>query len=81
MNRTGRTAAAMTVVFSEQVRITSYDETVFPTKEPSSRSETFRLGGGQLENDARFSVSWTPNTAEITSTEWETTGRSRESKP
>jgi hypothetical protein len=72
-NRTGRTAIAVTVTFSEQVRITSYDETVLPTKEPSSRSETFRFSGGQLENGARFSVSWTPSTAEITSTEWETT--------
>jgi hypothetical protein len=73
-NRTGRTAATVTVTFSEQVRITSYDETVFPTKEPSSRSDTFRFSGGQLENGARFSVSWTPSTAEITSTEWETSG-------
>jgi hypothetical protein len=73
-NRTGRTATAVAVTFSEQVRITSYDETVFPTKAPSSRSETFRFSGGQLENGARFSVSWTPSTAEITSTEWETTG-------
>ena len=73
-NRTGRTATAVTVTFSEQVRITSYDETVFPTKDPSSRSDTFRFSGGQLENGARFSVSWTPSTAEITNTEWETTG-------
>jgi hypothetical protein len=73
-NRTGRTATAVTVTFSEQVRITSYDESVFPTKEPTSRSETFRFSGGQLENGARFSVSWTPSTAEITNTEWETTG-------
>jgi hypothetical protein len=73
-NRTGRTATAVTVTFSEQVRITSYDETVFPTKDPSSRSDTFTFSGGQLENGARFSMSWTPSTAEITSTEWETTG-------
>jgi hypothetical protein len=75
-NRTGRTATAVTVTFSEQVRITSYDEAVFPTKDPSSRSESFRFSGGELENGARFSVSWTPSTAEITSTEWETTGAS-----
>ncbi|MCX6099885.1 MAG: hypothetical protein NTV92_00345, partial [Candidatus Bipolaricaulota bacterium] len=73
-NRTGRTAIAVTVTFSEQVRITSYDESVFPTKEPSGRSETFRVSGGQLENGARLSISWTPSTAEITNTEWETTG-------
>jgi hypothetical protein len=73
-NRAGRTATAVTVTFSEEVRITSYDEGVFPTKEPSSRSETFRFSGGQLENGARFSVSWTPSGAEVTSTEWETTG-------
>ena len=73
-NRTGKTATAVTVTFSEQVRITSYDESVFPTKEPSSRSETFRFSGGQLENGARFTVSWIPSGAEITGTEWETTG-------
>jgi hypothetical protein len=71
-NRTGRTATAVTVTFSEEVRITSYDESVFPTKEPSSRSETFRFSGGQLENGARFGISWTPSGAEITSTQWET---------
>jgi hypothetical protein len=75
-DRTGRSATAVTVTFSEQVRITSYDEAVFPTKEPSSRSETFRFSGGQLENGARFSVSWTPSTAEITNNEWETTSAS-----
>ncbi len=75
-NRTGRTATAVTVTFSEEVRITSYDESVLPTKEPSSRSETFRFSGGQLENGTRFSVSWTPRGAEITSSEWETTGAS-----
>jgi len=73
-NRTGSTATAVTVTFSEEVRITSYDESVFPTKEPSSRSETFRFSGGQLENGARFTVSWIPSGAEITGTEWETTG-------
>jgi hypothetical protein len=75
-NRTGRTATAVTVTFSEQVRLTSYDESVFPAKEPSSRASTFRFSGGDLANGARFSVSWTPSTAEITSTEWETTGAS-----
>jgi uncharacterized protein YcfJ len=49
-NRTGRTATAVTVTFSEEVRITSYDESVFPTKDPSSRSDTFTFSGGQLEN-------------------------------
>jgi hypothetical protein len=71
-NRTGRTATAVTVTFSEQVRITSYDQTVFPTKDPSSRSDTFRFSGGQLENGARFSVSWTPSGATIESYEWVT---------
>jgi len=75
-NRTGRTATAVTVTFSEQVRITSYNEAVFPTKEPSSRSETFRFSGGQLEDGARFAISWAPSGADITSTEWETTGAS-----
>jgi len=69
-NRTGKTATAVTVTFSEQVRITSYDESVFPTKEPSSRSATFRFSGGQLENGARFSVSWTPASAILGSFEW-----------
>jgi hypothetical protein len=73
-NRTGRTATAVTVTFSEQVRITSYGSTTFPTQEPSSRADTFRFSGGQLENGARLSISWTPSTAEITNTEWETAG-------
>jgi hypothetical protein len=71
-NRTGRTATAVTVTFSEQVRITSYDEAVFPQKEPSSRASTFKFSGGQLENGARFSVSWTPSGATIESYEWAT---------
>jgi len=75
-NRTGRSATAVTVTFSEQVRMTSYDESVFPTKEPASRSESFRFSGGQIESGARFAVSWTPSTAEITGTEWETTSAS-----
>jgi hypothetical protein len=71
-NRAGRTATAVTVTFSEQVRITSHDESVFPTKEPSSRSETFRFSGGQLENGTRFAISWAPSAAEITNSEWQT---------
>jgi hypothetical protein len=71
-NRTGQTATAVTVTFSEQVLIASYDESIFPTKIPSSRAETFRFSGGQLESGAQFAVSWTPSGAEITGTEWET---------
>jgi hypothetical protein len=82
-NRTGETATAVTVTFSGKVRITSYDETAFPTKAPSSRSETFRFSGGQLENGGRCFVLSTPSTATTTDTQCETTedGRTSDASP
>jgi hypothetical protein len=74
-NDSRKTASAVTIQFSDSVRITSWDTSTFATCSPSSgRASTFRFSGGQFENGARFSVSWTPSTAEITGTEWETTG-------
>lgn len=70
-NRSGSAATGVTITFSEEVRITSYDETVFPTQIPMSRGTTFTFSGGRLENGAAFSASWTPSAAEIVSAEWE----------
>jgi len=76
-NDSRKTASAVTIQFSDSVRITSWDTATFPTCSPSSsQASTFRFSGGQLENGARFAVSWTPSTAEITNVEWETTGAS-----
>jgi hypothetical protein len=72
-NRTGKTATAVTVTFSEEVRITSHDESVFPDQEPTGRAETFTFSGGELANGGRIKLSWTPGSAEISNVEWEAT--------
>ena len=71
-NRTGKTATAVTVTFSEEVRITSHDELVFPDQEPAGRAETFTFSGGELANGGRFKLSWTPSSAEVTVCDWTT---------
>ena len=71
-NRTGKTATAVTVTFSEEVRVTSHDESVFPDQEPTGRAETFTFSGGELANGGRFKLSWTPSSAEISNVKWET---------
>jgi len=69
-NHSGKTASGVVLTFSESVRITSYDQAVFPNQEPTGRAETFTFSGGELPNGGRFKVTWTPSSAEITSSEW-----------
>jgi hypothetical protein len=74
-NDSRKTAYGVTIQFSDSVRITSWDTATFPTCSPSSgRAESFAFSGGELASSGQFRVSWTPSTAEITNTEWETTG-------
>ena len=73
-NRTGKTATAVTVAFSEEVRITSYDESVFSEQDPTGRAETLTFSGGELANGGRFKVAWTPSSASVVNCEW-LTGR------
>jgi len=70
INRSGKTASGVVLTFSESVRITSYDQAVFPNQDPTGRAETFTFSGGELLNGGRFKVTWSPNSAEITSSEW-----------
>jgi len=73
-NDSGQTASAVTIHFSESVRITSWDTAVFSTCSPDSgRAEAFTFSGGELAAGGRFRVSWTPSGAEATSVQWETT--------
>jgi hypothetical protein len=69
-NHTGKAASGVTIQFSQSVRISNYDESVFPDQDPSSRSGEFTFSGGKLANGGRFSVTWTPSSARITDTEW-----------
>ncbi len=69
-NHSGKTASGVVLTFSESVRITSYDQTVFPKQDPAGRAETFSFSGGELANGGRFKVTWTPNSEEIVDTEW-----------
>jgi len=73
INRSGKTASGVVLTFSESVRITSHDESIFPTQEPSGRAMAFTFSEGSLANGARFRVSWSPNSAEIVSTQWVST--------
>jgi len=75
-NRTGRTARAVIVTFSDKVRITSYDDSVFTIQEPSNRAEQFTFSGGELEHGDRFRLTWSPSSASIADHEWITTGSS-----
>jgi hypothetical protein len=76
-NDSMKTASGVTIQFSDSVRVTSWDTATFPTCSPSSgRAESFAFSGGELGSGGQFRVSWTPSTAEITDTEWETTGAS-----
>ena len=70
INGSGEDASGVILEFSERVRITSYDEDVFPDQEPRTRSDEITFSGGLLENRGRFRLSWTPSTATITDAEW-----------
>ena len=70
VNRSGKTATGIVIAFSEAVRITSYDEAVFPNQDPTGRAMTFTFNDGTLANGGRFRVSWSPSTTDIQSYEW-----------
>ncbi len=72
-NRTGKTASGVVITFSESVRISSYNESIFPNQSPSGRADQFTFSGGTLANGSRFKVTWSPNSAEIVSEHWVTT--------
>jgi WD40 repeat protein len=69
-NRSGKTASGVTITFSEKVRITSYDESVFSEQDPTGRADVFTFGGGQLANGGSFRVTWTPSSATVEDSEW-----------
>ena len=70
-NQTGSPASGVTLTFSEAVRITSYDESVFPTQSPASgEAESFTFSGGTLPAGATFQVTWSPSEARIVVSRW-----------
>jgi len=69
-NRSGRTATGVIVTFSDRVRITSYDDSVFATQEPLGRADQFTFNGGELEHGGRFRLTWSPSSASIVDQEW-----------
>jgi hypothetical protein len=70
-NASGKTATGVTVTFSEEVRITSYDTAVFPNQDPTGRSDSFTFSGGELANRGGFRLNWTSSSASIESFEWQ----------
>jgi arabinogalactan endo-1,4-beta-galactosidase len=69
-NHSGKTASGVVLTFSESVRITSYDQAVFPNQDPTGRAETFTFSGGELQNGGRFKVTWSPSSAALIDEEW-----------
>jgi hypothetical protein len=72
-SRSGKTATGLIVTFSVEVRITSYDDSVFTIQEPSNRAEQFTFSGGELDHGGRFRLTWSPSIASIVDHEWVTT--------
>jgi hypothetical protein len=73
-NRSGKPASGVTITFSEKVRITNYDRSVFAEQEPTGRAATFAFSGGRLADGGNFSVTWTPSSATVENCEWLTSG-------
>jgi hypothetical protein len=74
VNQTGAPASGVTLTFSEAVRITSYDKSIFPNQSPAlGESESFTFSGGSVPAGGTFQVSWSPN-AKLRSTKWITSG-------
>jgi hypothetical protein len=73
-NRSGKTASGVTITFSEKVRITGYDESVFSEQDPTGRADVFTFSGGRLANGGSFGVTWTPSSATVEDSEWLTSG-------
>lgn len=73
VNQTGAAASGVTLTFSDAVRITSYDKSVFPTQSPATgESETFTFSGGTLSGGGTFQVTWSPSEARIVVSKWVT---------
>lgn len=72
-NQTGAPASGVTLTFSEAVRITSYDSSVFPNPFPASgESESFTFSSGTLAAGGVFQLAWSPSEARIVVTKWTT---------
>ena len=69
-NRSGKTASGVVLTFSESVRITSYDQTVFLDQDLTGRAERFTFSDGSLPNGGRFRLAWSPTSAEILEVAW-----------
>jgi len=71
VNRSGSPAAGVALTFSEAVRITSYDKSVFPNQSPASgEAESFTFSGGTLPAGGTFQVTWSPSSARARSIKW-----------
>jgi hypothetical protein len=71
VNQTGAPASGVTLTFSEAVRITSYDKSVFPNQsQASGESESFTFSGGTLIAGGTFQVTWSPSNVKLMSTKW-----------
>jgi ABC-type cobalt transport system substrate-binding protein len=81
-NQTGATASGIVIQFSEEVRITSYDKSVFPTQSPASgEAESFTFSGGTLDAGGTFQVTWSPSGARVRGTKWITAGSASAAAP
>jgi CHAT domain-containing protein/tetratricopeptide (TPR) repeat protein len=69
-NNSKQVMSGVVITFSERVQITGYDQTIFPTHDPSGRAEVITFGGGALARAGRFRVSWVPGDAVITGVSW-----------
>jgi hypothetical protein len=75
VNQTGEAASGVTLTFSDAVRITSYDKSVFPNQSPASgESESFTFSGGTLVAEGTFQVTWLPSNVKLKSSKWITSG-------
>jgi hypothetical protein len=69
-NDTNEPATGIRVVFSAEIRITSYEKTVFPIQSPKTISSEFSFSGGELQPGGRFKISWDDDDAAVESFEW-----------
>lgn len=72
VNDSRTTASGVVVTFSRAVRITDYDQAVFPNVDPEGSSTRFSFGGGSLPSSGLFEITWTPSWPSIRAVEWQT---------
>lgn len=70
INETGGSVTGIRIVFSSAVRISQYDKSEFPTKEPQGMASEFVFSGGELRNRGRFAVTWSGASATVVSSTW-----------